>query len=147
MSAENVELVKGLLPAEADLVEVLASEDPVKALTGDPGSIAPDLEVEFAGTRSGAPGLSYRGVDGLIEGWREWLTPWASYHLRIDRYIDAGDQVVLLVSVRARTSRDGVEFEHAPAAVWTLRDGYPVAVHFFLERDDALRFAGVDEQG
>jgi ketosteroid isomerase-like protein len=146
MSAENVELVKGILPEEADLVEVLASDNPVEALTGDPDFVAPDLEVEFAGTQSGAPGLHYRGLDGLVEGWREWLVPWASYHLRIDEYLDAGEKVVLLVSVRARTSRDGVEFEHDAAAVWTLRGGTPVAVHFFLEQGDALRFAGVEAE-
>jgi ketosteroid isomerase-like protein len=146
MSAENVELVKGLLPEESDLVEVLASDDPVTALTGRPDLALPDLVVEFAGTRSGAPGLSYRGLDGLVEGWREWLEPWASYRLRTDQYIDAGEKVVLLVSVRARTSRDGVEFEHRAAAVWTLRHGAPVAVHFFLEQEDALRFAGLDAE-
>ncbi len=146
MTAENVELVKGILPAEADLVEVLASDDPIGALTGDPDLALPDLEVEFAGTRSGAPGLSYRGVDGLIEGWREWLEPWSSYRLRTEKYIDAGEKVVLLVTVRARTSRDGVQFDHDAAAVWTVRDGTPVAVHFFLEQDDALRFAGVEAE-
>jgi ketosteroid isomerase-like protein len=146
MSAENVEIVKGILPKEADLVEVLANDAPVAALTGNPDFDLPDLEVEFAGTQSGAPGLSYRGLDGLVEGWREWLTPWASYRLRTEEYIDAGEKVVLLVSVRARTSRDGVAFEHQAAAVWTLRDGTPVAVHFFLEQEEALRFAGVEAE-
>jgi ketosteroid isomerase-like protein len=146
MSAKNVELVRRLLPEESDLVEVLASDDPVAALTGDPDLSLPDLEVEFAGTQSGAPGLHYRGLEGLVEGWRDWLVPWASYRLRIDEYIDAGDKVVLLVSVRARTSRDGVAFEHQAAAVWTLRDGSPVAVHFFLEQEEALRFAGVEAE-
>lgn len=144
MSIENVELVKGLLPEEADLVEVLASDDPVAALTGDPNLVLPDLEVEFAGTQSGAPGIHYRGLDGLVEGWRDWLIPWASYRMRIKEHIDAGDKVVQLASVRARTSRDGVEFEHDAAAVWTLRNVTPVAVHFFLEPEDALRFAGVE---
>jgi ketosteroid isomerase-like protein len=46
------------------------------------------------------------------------------------------------VEVRARTSRDGVEITHNPAAVWTVADGKLVAVVFFLDRDDALEFAG-----
>jgi ketosteroid isomerase-like protein len=143
MSVENVELVRGILPEEADLVEVLGSDDPIAALIGDPNLALPDLEVEFAGTQSGAPSLHYRGLEGLVEGWRDWLEPWESYRLRTEKYIDAGEKVVLLVSVRARTSRDGVEFKHEAAAVWTMRGGMPVAVHFFLEQDDALQFAGL----
>jgi ketosteroid isomerase-like protein len=144
MSGQNVELVRGILPEEADLVEIVSSDDPVAALTGNPDAVGPDLEVEFAGTQSGAPGIHYRGLDGLVEGWREWLVPWASYRFRTHEYIDAGDKVAILVSVRAQTSRDGVEFQHDAAAVWTVRDGVPVAVHFFLDQEDALRFAGVE---
>jgi ketosteroid isomerase-like protein len=87
--------------------------------------------------------LSYRGIEGLIEGWRDWLTPWESYRLEVEEFIDAGDQVLELVRVRARTSRHGVDVEHRPAAVWTVEDGVVVAVHFFLERPEAFGFAGL----
>jgi hypothetical protein len=144
MSAENVELVRRILPEDADLVEIIGSDDPVAALTGDPSFDIPDLEVEFAGSQSGAPALNYRGLEGLVEGWREWLLPWASYRLRVDDVIDAGDKVLQLVTVHARTSRDGVDIVHHPAAVWVIRGSVPVSVHFFLEQDLAREFAEVD---
>jgi ketosteroid isomerase-like protein len=62
----------------------------------------------------------------------------------VNEIIDAGDKVLQLVTVHARTSRDGVEIVHHPAAVWTIRDGAPVPVHFFLEQDLAREFAEVD---
>jgi ketosteroid isomerase-like protein len=134
-----------IMPHEVDLIEVFASDDPILAFSGSSSPpIRPDIEIEFAGTASGAPGLSYRGLDGLIEGWRDWLTPWQSYHIRVEDVLDAGANVVVLAAVRARTSRDGVEVEHRPAAVWTIRDGSVMAVHFFLERAEALRFAGIE---
>jgi len=144
MSAENVELIKGILPEEADLVEIIESDDPIAALTGDSSFDIPELEVEFAASQSGAPPLNYRGLTGLVEGWRDWLLPWASYRLQVDDVIDAGDKVLQLVTVNARTSRDGVDIVHHPAAVWVVRGNVPVSVHFFLEQDRAREFAGMD---
>jgi len=40
--------------------------------------------------------------------------------------------------VRGRTRRDQVTVEHAPAAVWALRDGLVSRVEFYLHRDEAL---------
>jgi ketosteroid isomerase-like protein len=144
MSVENVELIKAVLPEESDLVEVVASDDPVGVFVGDASMVAPDLEVEFAGTQSGAPALHYRGLEGLVEGWRDWLTPWDSYRIRFEEFFDAGDKVLVYATVNARTARDGVTVEHKPAAVWTIRDRKTVAVCFFLERDEALKFAGIE---
>jgi ketosteroid isomerase-like protein len=138
MSTANVELVRAILPAERDLVEVFASDDPVGAFIGDARISVADIEVEFAGSQSGAPGQHYRGLDGLLEGWRDWLTPWESYKIEVEELIDAGDEVVMLVNVQARTSRDGVALEHKPAAVWTVRDGTIVRVKFYLRPEQAL---------
>ena len=145
MSSQNVELVRSFLPDEIDLVEVMRSEDPIAAFIGAPtGTVAPDVEVVFEAAGAGGPAPSYQGLEGLIEGWREWLTPWHSYHITFEDLIDAGDDVVVPATVTARTERHGVEVEHRPSSVWTVRDGKVVAVHFFLERAEALRFAGID---
>jgi ketosteroid isomerase-like protein len=143
MSAANIELIKAAVPSEVDLVEVFAGDDAAAAFIGDLSAVDPDLEVEFAGTVSGAPGLSYRGIDGLLEGWRDWLMPWQSYRLEAEDFVDAGDQVLMLVRVRATTNRDGVELEHRSAAVWTVENGMLVAVRFFLERSEAFDFVGL----
>jgi ketosteroid isomerase-like protein len=143
MSAENVELIRATFPQEIDIAEIFASDDPVRGFIGNVGAVAEDLEVEFGGSASGALGQRYQGLEGLVAGWRDWLTPWESYLLEVEDVLDAGDQVVTLVRVRAKTSRHGVEVEHRPAAVWTLRDGKLTAVRFFLERTEALAFAGL----
>jgi ketosteroid isomerase-like protein len=145
VSLENVELVRSFLPDDVDLVEVIRSEDPIVAFIGTPtGAVAPGVEVVFEATSAGGPAPSYRGLEGLVEGWREWLTPWDSYHIHFEDFIDAGDDVVVPATVTARTERHGVEFEHRPSSVWRVRDGTVVAIHFFLERAEALKFAGID---
>jgi ketosteroid isomerase-like protein len=143
MSAANVELVKAVFPEDIDLAEVLASDNPVVLLIGDADIVAPDFEVEFGGTHSGAPPREYRGLEGLLEGWRDWLEPYDSYHLTVEEVIDAGANVLTLVRVRARTARHGVALEHRPAAVWTISEGKLTGAHFFLERGDAFEFAGL----
>jgi hypothetical protein len=141
----NVELVRSVVPDEIDLVAVINSADPVAVFAGGPtGPLAPDLEVLFAPPPSGGPGLAYQGIEGLVAGWREWLSPWHSYRMSTEEFIDAGANVVVHVRVTARTERHGVEVEHKPSSVWTVENDEIVAVRFFLERGDALRFAGID---
>ena len=55
-----------------------------------------------------------------------------------------GEEVVVLVHIRARTKRDAVEVEHSPAALFQVRDGKVRRTRFFLERELALEVAGLD---
>lgn len=142
MTISNAELLKNALPDEVDLVEVLRGDDPVGMFT-NPEAIAPDLAVTFSGGQAGGPPTHYEGIPGLLEGWSDWLEPWDSYRIQFEEYLAAGDKVLINATVRARSARDDVLIEHDPAAVWTLRDGKAVAVTFFLDRDEARRFAGI----
>ena len=112
----------------------------------DINAISSDAEIEFVALESG-PLRDRRliGIEGLIEGWRDWLEPWASYVMESEDVIDAVEHVVSLIRVRAKTTHDGVEIEHSPAAVWTIEDGMVAAVTFYLDRDQALRAAGLSE--
>ena len=65
----------------------------------------------------------------------------------MDDLLDAGDNVVALVHITGRTARDDVQVEHTAAAVWWFQEGRIVKLHFYLEREDALRAAGLANQG
>ena len=149
MTRENVEVVRAIQPAGSlDLVELFRAGP--SAGVGPEGidvaAISSDADIQFMALESGP--LQDRqliGVEGLIEGWRDWLEPWQSYVMESEDVIDAGEQVVSLIRVRAKTSHDGVEVEHSPAAVWTVEDRMVVAVTFYLDRDQALEAAGLSE--
>ena len=79
----------------------------------------------------------------MLEGWRDWLAPYESYRVYSEDFLEAGDDVVALNRILAKTRRDGVVIEHFPAAVWTIEDGKVVRIRFFLERDAALAAAGI----
>lgn len=147
MSRENVELVRAVHPTGVDLVEFF-SEDPAAVAEliewGPQGVFADDFEVRFISHTPGVE-VDYRGIDGFVEGWRDWLEPWATYQIDIEQILDAGDEVVVLLQVRARTKHGDVAMEHSPGSVWTVRNGEIVTVLLFIDRKLALTAAGFSE--
>jgi ketosteroid isomerase-like protein len=104
--------------------------------------IAPDIEIEFLPPALGS-NLGGEGLAGMIAGWREWLEPYESYVITIEDFEEVGENDVYIpVRVHARTHRDGVVVEHAPAALATIRDGVLVRMRFYLDRDLARGEAG-----
>jgi len=143
MSRENVELVRDLQPVDVDLVQLFGPDETFNAAPfGATDRFEPDFEVRFIADQPGLGAIERKGLDGFVAGWREWLEPWASYRIDVDDIIDAGDDVLVLIRVRAQTARDGVEMEHSPAAVWTIRDGRVSALRLYLNRERAFEAAG-----
>jgi len=122
-----------LLPREIDMVQFVRSggEMPAEVIE----HLAPDVEIEFLPPALGS-NLGGEGLAGMIEGWREWLEPYESYVITVEGFEAIGENDVFIpVRVRARTHRDGVVVEHAPAALATIRDGMLVRMRFYLDRD------------
>jgi ketosteroid isomerase-like protein len=142
VSSENVELVRAVVPNEVDLAELFAGND-LSALPIDPSLVDPELEVAFLPASIESQGR-YQGLTGLAAGWLDWLEPWESYHLEMEEFIDAGEHVIVLARVKARTRRDGVVVEHKPASIWTVGDGRIVALRFYLDRAEAFEAVGLD---
>ena len=140
MSQETVELVRSaLFPLGVDLVPLTKSGELLEVI--DPTAVAPDLEVAFA--TPGGPMTEYRGADGFIEGWSDWMIPWASYQVDVEEMLDAGDRVVAVVTLSGQTLHDGVHIEQPGAAVFTVAGGKIVRVEFHLDQREALESAGL----
>jgi ketosteroid isomerase-like protein len=150
MSEANVEIVKRAQPTDIDMVKLFReSNAPDPAVTPDAAGIDPtvytdDFEVEFISATAGSLRLPSSGPQGLAEGWRDWLEPWDSYYVELEKLIDAGEEVISLVRVSAKTTRDAVAVEHESAALWSVREGKVARVRFYLEREQALEAAGLD---
>ena len=140
MSAENVELVRtALFSRPLDLVAVFMKGQFTELF--DPANFHADLEVAFA--QPSGPPTEYAGVEGLIAGWQDWLTPWATYAVEVEDFIDAGDTVVGLAVLRGTTRRDEVTIEQLAAALATVVDGRIKRLEFHLDRREALAAAGL----
>jgi ketosteroid isomerase-like protein len=101
-----------------------------------------DPEVEWIENR-GIPGHgAYRGLDGVREGFLEWLTAWDGYRCEAQELTLAGDRVVAMVRGSGRGKLSGVDATDLFFQVWTIRDGKVARIENHRERDEAMDAAG-----
>lgn len=133
MSKENVEVVRACLEAWQRGDEAAAME-----------AFGPEIEFRLVSAAVG--GDVFRGR----EGFREWVAAGeaAFEHTEIGfrDLMDAGDEVVLRLSLRARGRANGIETAIEYSAVFTLDQGKIVRYREFPSRKAALEAAGLREQ-
>lgn len=137
MSRENVELVLAAVRGPRFDMRAMFSGDPYDQV--DASILADDVEVSFQPRVDDA---TFTGLDGLAEGWAEWLSAWSSYEADVEDVIDAGDNVVMMVRLRGETRHDNVVIEQPAAVVFTVEGEKVVRLAFHLDRRQALDEAG-----
>jgi ketosteroid isomerase-like protein len=148
VSAENVRVVEQIqaILTEKDVVAALEDTTDQRVRRLFMAHAEPEFEVVMVGPQYVSARLEYKGLDGFTEAWRDWTSPFDRYEIEVEEMFDAGDRVVSLVAMRGRTRTGGAEIPAPAAAVWTLADGRVRRVEFHLERDAALRAAGIDPE-
>jgi ketosteroid isomerase-like protein len=137
MSQENVEIVRRIYDAAArrDTEVVLALYDP-------------EVEIDVSRTHNGVMQGLYAGTghEGLRTWSHEWHEAWGRVDYEVEELIDAGDDVISVVTVRGQGQGSGAEVEFTRhAGVWTLRDAKVVRVVWFKTREHALEAARLSE--
>jgi ketosteroid isomerase-like protein len=84
-----------------------------------------------------------RGREAVMEYWDEVADAWESLHFEPERLIERGDLVVAFWRETARSRHSDLEVESQTASVFRLRDGMIVEITGYLDRDEALRAAGI----
>jgi hypothetical protein len=144
MGEADVEFVSRVQRAfEGDLKSVVDDDARIEAVRE---FIDPAAEVHFRESEGGAMGdrvVPERGIEGLREGWRDWLEPWDHFWIHFGELIDAGHGRVLSLGELHGQLPGGAEVTEAGAALITVRDGKVVAADFYLDRDRARRDAGL----
>jgi ketosteroid isomerase-like protein len=148
VSSENVELASRImssLPLD-ELAAAIRDTGRVEAMaaTLEP-LVDPEFEVMSVGPAYMGEGSVYRGLGGFLEFWTDWLEPWDSFSIETERFVDAGDKVVQLARQVGWTQGDGVRIQSQGAAVMTFRDGVLTRIEFHLDRDRAMKAAGLSE--
>jgi ketosteroid isomerase-like protein len=135
MSQENVEIVRRIYEAflRGD------QDQPVQLF---------DPEVELHGTVGGlSEGSVARGLQQIRRAFEEWDTEaWDESRLEAEKFIDAGDRVVMLQHEFRRGKGSGVEVEIDTAVVFELRDGRVTRMQGYMDRASALEAAGCHSQ-
>jgi uncharacterized protein len=132
MSEENVAIVRriyanwapGSSPAESNLlhpdIEWVNPSDAVEPGTG--AGIKAFISIT-------------EDLDKTIRGLR----------MDVERFIDAGDRVVVIATMRGRGGASGVAVENRHGSVWTIRDGKAVRFQWFHEPDEGLKAVDLRE--
>jgi ketosteroid isomerase-like protein len=133
MSQENVELVRSICAAWE---------------RGDYGTVAwADPEIEFVTVGGVAPG-SWSGLEGMAEGWREWLNAWENFRQEADEFRELDEERVLVffrMFGRGRTSGlDLAQMHPLSAGVFHLRAGKVTRFDAYTDHDDALEALGLE---
>jgi ketosteroid isomerase-like protein len=108
----------------------------LKRLTSD------DFVSEMVGAEGGLKG-TFKGPEGFIEGWRDFLDAFETFQNVIQEVLPVGDKIVVLNRLKGTTATGGVGMEQEGAGVFTFADGQLTRAEFHLDRDGALRSAGV----
>jgi uncharacterized protein len=132
MSQQNVEVVRriyaswapGSSPSDSDL------------LHPDIEWVNPSNALE-PGTRTGLEAFA-----SIIEELNDTIR---DLRMDVERFIDAGDRVVVIATMRGHGSASGVEVERRHGSVWTIRDGKAVRFQWFHDPDEALEAVGLGE--
>jgi ketosteroid isomerase-like protein len=133
MSQENVEMARRAY-------EALERGD----FDGMVSDLAPSFEYVTTGAIPGVTG-AYRGREGLREFLRWMWDEFDSPRIEVHDLTDAGDQVLVSVTLRGRGKQSGVEASWDVWHLWTMQDGKVVHGQAFASREKALEAAGLSE--
>ncbi len=106
-----------------------------------------DPEVEFHGTVGGLQeGQTAHGQSEIDQQFEEVdLEAWEERRLEAEEFIDAGDEVVVLLHEYRRGRGSGIELETKTAVVVAVRGGRVVRMQGYMDRGAALEAAGLSE--
>jgi ketosteroid isomerase-like protein len=148
VSSENVERAKRIMSSMPldNLADAIRDTRRVEAMAASLEPVLdPEFEVLSIGREYMGEGSVYRGLGGFLEFWTDWLEPWESFSIETERFVDAGDKVVQLARQTGWTQGGGAPIVGEGAAVMTFRDGLLTRIEFHLDRDRALKAAGLSE--
>ncbi len=132
------------MPCGAEETEALRAAYAALNRGDVPGFVAlfdPQIErIEFEGTPQGG---TYRGLEAVsAHVWRGRGT-WAEGSCEPERFIVAGDRIIVLTHVRVRLKHESEWREGRTADVYTFRNGKAIEFRTFLNERQALEWAGV----
>jgi hypothetical protein len=134
VSRENVELVRRILSEFTETLEA------VSHLT------SPDIIWNTGSWTSWTGPSEYRGNDGFMEFFGEWIAPYDDWKTKVEEIVDAGgSQVVGITRQRARLRNSDSWVDLQAGLVYTIEDGLLVRVDVYGSRADARKAVGLEE--
>jgi uncharacterized protein len=87
----------------------------------------------------------FRGRAGMAQVLAMLRDTWSEWRQEPERFLDAGDRVVVFLRIVAEGGASGVPIEFETTHVWTVRTGRATSMHAYRDRSEALEAAGLRE--
>jgi ketosteroid isomerase-like protein len=144
MSEENVEIVKRLLVDGADVVPLVRDDAAWTRRRGETEELfEPDLSVSWIA--HGQRPIEATGIDEARQSWLDWLEPWETYRVQIERVVPVDDKVLVLARVRGRMAGTQNDVELIFASIYVLRDRRVARIEHHADRASAFEAVGLGE--
>ena len=104
-----------------------------------------DPEIEWHEDPQRADGHVYRGHDGVRESFERWLDQWDEYGTEVERFIDCGDDVLLVAREHGRGARSGATVSGRIFIVMSFHNGKVLRYREFYDEAAALEAVGLSE--
>ena len=88
---------------------------------------------------------TYRGYEGYVEFFREWLSAWGDYRMRPSEFIDLGDRVLVFDEIIGRGATSGAPLIQEHAMVLFMKDGRVILSQEYFDPAEALEAVGLRE--
>jgi len=102
-----------------------------------------DENIEWIEPQEFPGGGTYQGRESAKRYLAQSRAAWAEVTSEPEQFIPAGDRIVVLVHARVRAKGSNEWQDVRLADVYTFRDGKAIQMRAFADRDEALRWAGV----
>ena len=103
-----------------------------------------DPQIEWTEPADYPGGGTHRGLAVVKSHLSQARDTWAEGGCEPERFIVAGDKIIVFVHVRVRLKHNTEWLEGRQADVYTFRDGKAIQMRLFADRRQALEWAGVE---
>ncbi|MGI8460564.1 MAG: nuclear transport factor 2 family protein [Solirubrobacterales bacterium] len=108
-------------------------------------------DVEYSRSASGEGGTAVdmsttaRGLEAMVMATFDWIQTFDRLRVQAERFIEAGDSIVVFVRHTGNAKASGLPIEAEFADVMTLREGRVIRFDQYRDRAEALKAAGLSE--
>lgn len=103
-----------------------------------------DPQIEWSEPPEFSGGGAYHGRDEVRRYLTQSQAGWAEGSSEPERFVSRGDRVVVFVHARFCLTGSDEWHEIRLADVYTFRDGTPIQMRAFADRNEALRWVGIE---
>lgn len=105
-----------------------------------------DPDIEIVWTTDVPDASADRGIDGLQATMRRFMDAWEDIRITAERFVPAGDKVVVMINWSAVGRATKLRLEMTRAHVWTFAGGKATRIEGHVDLDEALVAVGLERE-